>query len=236
MKTKNTANSQLTVQTLDFLRDLGQNNNREWFHANRSRYEAAKSEFEGLVGRLLNGIERFQPLPNTNVKDCIFRINRDIRFSKDKAPYKKHFAAAVGPGGRHSGRVDYYFHVQPDGETFLGAGMWQPTPAHLAKFRQEIDYNVDELRGIIEAPEFKAYFPEISGESMKTSPKGYSADHPEIALLRRKELFFIHRYSDQEVVKPDFADELVKGCQLIKPYCDYLNYLFYEEQDETVAL
>ena len=236
MKTKNAPNSQLSVQTLDFLRDLVQNNNREWFQANRARYDAAKSEFEGFVGRLLQGIEAFQPLPNTSVKDCIFRINRDIRFSKDKAPYKKNLAAAVGPGGRHSGRIDYYFHLQPDGETFLGAGMWQPTPTQLAKFRQEIDYNVDELKAIIEAPEFKAYFPEISGESMKTSPKGYSADHPEIDFLRRKELFFLHRYSDKDVLKPDFADEVVKGARLIKPYCDYLNYLFYEEKDESVSL
>ncbi|WP_138991922.1 DUF2461 domain-containing protein [Larkinella sp. C7] len=236
MKTKNAPNSQLSVQTLDFLRDLVLNNNREWFQANRARYDAAKSEFEGFVGKLLQGIETFQPLPNTAVKDCIFRINRDIRFSKDKAPYKKNLAAAVGPGGRHSGRIDYYFHLQPGGETFLGAGMWQPTPAQLAKFRQEIDYNVDELKDIIEAPVFKAYFPEIFGETMKTSPKGYSADHPEIGLLRRKELFFLHRYSDQEVVKPDFVNEVVKGARLIKPYCDYLNYLFYEEKDESITL
>ncbi|GAB3338751.1 DUF2461 domain-containing protein [Larkinella ripae] len=236
MKTKKAPASQLSVQTLDFLRDLVQNNNREWFQTNRARYDAAKSEFEGLVGRLLQGIETFQPLPNTAVKDCIFRINRDIRFSKDKAPYKKHLAAAVGPGGRHSGRIDYYVHLQPNGESFLGAGMWQPTATHLAKFRQEVDYNVDELKAIIEAPGFRAYFPEITGETMKTAPKGYKADHPEIELLRRKELFFIHRYSDRDVLKPDFADELVKACHLIKPYCDYLNYLFYDEQDETVRM
>ncbi|MGA0558614.1 DUF2461 domain-containing protein [Larkinella sp. VNQ87] len=236
MKTKNTANGQLTVQTLNFLRDLVDHNNREWFQANRARYETAKAEFEGFVTRLLKGIETFEHLPNTAVKDCIFRINRDIRFSKDKAPYKKNFAAAVGPGGRHSGRIDYYFHLQPDGESFLGAGMWQPTPTHLAKFRQEVDYNVDELKAIIEDPAFNAYFPEAVGESMKTTPKGYSADHPEIALLRRKELFFIHRYSDKDVLKPGFADEVVKGCRLIKPYCDYLNYLFFDEKDEPVAL
>ncbi|GAB3275914.1 DUF2461 domain-containing protein [Larkinella harenae] len=236
MKTKKAPSSQLTVQTLDFLRDLVQNNNREWFQANRARYDAAKAEFESFVGQLLQGIEAFQPLPNTAVKDCIFRINRDIRFSKDKAPYKKHLSAAVGPGGRHSGRIDFYFHLQPDNESFLGAGMWQPTPAHLAKFRQEVDYNVDELKSIIEVPAFKAYFPEIAGETMKTAPKGYTADHPEIALLRRKELFFIHRYTDKEVLKPGFASELVNGCRLIKPYIDYLNYLFYDEQDEPVAL
>ncbi|WP_234734026.1 DUF2461 domain-containing protein [Tellurirhabdus bombi] len=236
MKNKPVTNGQLTAQTLDFMRDLAQNNNREWFAANRPRYDALKAEFEQFVGQLLRGIETFQPLPNTEIKDCIFRINRDIRFSKDKAPYKRHLAAAVGPGGRHSGRIDYYLHIQPGNESFLGAGMWQPTPPQLAKFRQEIDYNVDELKSIIEAPKFKDYYPEISGEKMKTSPKGYSADHPEIELLRRKELFFMHRYTDKEVLKPGFVDEVVQGCLLIKPYCDYLNYLFFEEQEERFEL
>jgi uncharacterized protein (TIGR02453 family) len=236
MKTKTVSNPQLTPKTLQFLRDLVENNNREWFHANRPRYDAAKAEVEALTGSLLRGIDTFQSLPNTEVKDCIFRINRDIRFSKDKAPYKKNFAIAIGPGGRHSGRIDYYLHIQPGDESFLGAGMWQPTPQHLAKFRQEVDYNVDELKAIIEAPEFKAYFPEAAGESMKTTPKGYPADHPEIGLLRRKELFFIHRYTDKEVLKPGFADEVIRGCQLIKPYCDYLNYLFFDEQEDAVLL
>ncbi len=114
--------------------------------------------------------------------------------------------------------------------------MWQPTPANLAKFRQEVDYNVEELNDIIEADEFRRYFPEASGEVMKTTPKGYAADHPQIALLRRKELFFVHRYTDKDVMKANFADELVRGCQIIKPYCDWLNYLFFDEKEEPVAL
>jgi len=232
MKTKTVPSGQITATTLEFLRELAENNNREWFAANRKRYESAKGEVEDLVRRLLAGVETFQHLPNTDVKDCIFRINRDIRFSKDKSPYKLNFAIAIGPGGRHSGRIDYYVHIQPGGESFLGAGMWQPTPQHLAKFRQEIDYNVDELKGIIDAPAFKAYFPEIWGETMKTAPKGYTADHPEIELLRRKQLFFMHRYSDKEVLSPGFAEEILKGIRLIKPYCDYLNYLFFEEEEE----
>ncbi|GAB3504294.1 DUF2461 domain-containing protein [Spirosoma knui] len=236
MTTKQTSKAVLTAPTFTFLRDLVKNNNREWFHANRSRYDAAKTELCGVVERVLAGLAPFEPLANTAVKDCIFRINRDIRFSKDKAPYKSNLAFAVGPGGRHSGRIDYYVQIQPNNQSFLGAGMWQPTPANLAKFRQEIDYNVDELKEIIEADEFKAFFPEAAGEVMKTAPKGYSADHPEIDLLRRKELFFIHRFTDKDVLKPNFADEIVRGCQLIKPYCDFLNYLFFDEKEEPVTL
>ena len=236
MTSKSVSKAALTKQTLDFLRDLVENNHREWFHANRSRYDAAKTELCGVVERVLTSMSAFEPLANTAVKDCIFRINRDIRFSKNKAPYKSNLAFAIGPGGRHSGRIDYYVHIQPGNQSFLGAGMWQPTPANLAKFRQEIDYNVTELKDIIEAEAFRTYFPEASGEVMKTTPKGYPADHSEIELLRRKELFFMHRYTDKDVLKVNFADEIVRGCQLIKPYCDLLNYLFFDEKEETVTL
>ena len=228
--------AQFTAPTLAFMRDLVQNNNREWFQANRPRYDAAKAELCGVTERVLVGLSQFEPLANTLVKDCIFRINRDIRFSKDKAPYKSNLAFAIGPGGRQSGRIDYYVHIQPDNQSFLGAGMWQPTPPNLAKFRQEIDYNVQELKDIIDADEFRDYFPEASGEVMKTSPKGYSADHPEIELLRRRELFFMHRYTDKDVLKVGFADEIIRGCRIIKPYCDWLNYLFFDEKEEPVEL
>lgn len=224
----------LTAPTLSFLTELVQNNHRDWFQANRARYDAAKAELEAFTARLIDGASAFHPLPNTQPKDCIFRINRDIRFSKDKAPYKPNFAVALGPGGRHSGLIDYYLHIQPGNESFLGAGMWQPTPAQLALFRQEVDYNPDALKTIIEADAFRAYFPEISGEKTKTTPKGYSADHPDIELLRRKELFFMHRYTDKEVLKASFAHEVLRGCQLIKPYCDFLNELFFEQQTQAI--
>jgi len=221
--------------TFEFLRELVANNNRDWFAANRPRYEAAKKEFEQVVSQLLSKVAEFENLPNTEVKDCIFRINRDVRFSKDKSPYKQHFSAAIGPGGRHSGRIDFYLHIQPD-ESFLGAGMWAPTPKHLAKFRQELDFNPNELKGIIETSTFRSYFPEIWGDSLQRPPKGYAEDHPELALLKRKQLFFMHKYTDAEVMSPDFAAEVAQGCLLIKPYCDYLNYLFYDEVEEDFEL
>lgn len=236
MATKLTAKAALTVQTLDFLRELAENNHRDWFQANRSRYDAAKGELARLVERVLAGMSAFEPLANTAAKDCIFRINRDIRFAKDKTPYKQNLAFAIGPGGRHSGRIDYYVHIQPGNQSFLGAGMWQPTPANLAKFRQEIDYNAGGLKEIIEADEFRRYFPEASGDVMKTTPKGYAADHPEINLLRRKELFFMHRYTDKAVLNARFAEEIIHGSRILKPYCDLLNYLFFDEKEEAVTL
>lgn len=222
----------LHPQTLLFLRELAENNNREWFHANKKQYETIKASLEVLVGELLIEVGKMEDLGATKVKDCIFRINRDIRFSKDKSPYKQHLSAAIGPGGRQSGRIDYYLHIQPGGESMLGAGMWNPTPAQLAKYRQEIDYNAAELKGIIEQPEFRNYFPEVWGESMKTAPKGYDKEHPEIELLRRKQLFFMHKFTDKEVLSANFDQLIMDGIVRVKPFCDFLNYIFFDEETD----
>lgn len=222
----------LQEETIHFLKDLAQNNNREWFAENRKRYEAAKSDFENLVSVLLPRVGAIEDLGNTRVKDCIFRINRDIRFSKDKSPYKQHLAAAIGPNGRNSGRIDFYLHIQPHGESFLGGGMWETKPELLAKFRQEVDYNASELKSIINNPEFRAYYPEVWGEVMKTAPKGYPKEHPEIDLLRRKQMFFMHKFTDKELHSRDFVDKVMEGVVLLKPYCDFLNYIFFDEEEE----
>lgn len=221
----------LTQHTLQFLINLDQNNNREWFHANRSDYEKTKEEFEALCQNILSGLALIQDnLLHTKVKDCIFRINRDVRFSKDKSPYKKNISAAFGQGGRHSEKVDFYLHIQPNG-SFLGGGMWSPTTNQLANFRQEIDYSPQKIKGIIENKDFRAYFNEIEGEKLKTSPKGYASDHVDIELLKHKQLFFMHRYSDDEILSQNFAQEVIKGCQTLKPYLDYVNHVFFNEHN-----
>lgn len=218
-----------TQDTLQFLKNLEENNSREWFQAHRKDYEAAKASFEKLCQDILSGLAEVQDdLVNTKVKDCIFRINRDIRFSKDKSPYKKFFSAAFGPGGRQSGRIDYFLQIQPGNQSTLGGGMWEPSPAHLASFRQEIDYNPEHLKDIIEDDKFKNYYPGIWGEKVKLMPKGYSADHPNIELLKYKQLFFYHKFTDKEVLAKDFAQQVIEGCVILKPYLDYLNELFYD--------
>lgn len=219
-------------KTLHFLSQLAENNNRDWFQANRKLYDAAKADMEKLVGYLITEVGKFQDLGNVQVKDCLLRINRDIRFSKNKAPYKNNLAAGIGPGGKSSGKIDYYLQIQPGDQSFLGGGMWDVTTEQLARFRQEIDYNAAELKNIIEEDEFRSYYPEIHGESLKTTPKGYPKDHPEIELLKRKQLFFMHRYTDKEVASKDFGNDIVKGVQLLKPFTDYMNYVLYEEAEE----
>lgn len=221
----------LHTQTLQFLKELALNNNREWFQVNRKKYEDAKADIEKLVGELIQEISLFQDLGNLQVKDCLFRINRDIRFSKNKDPYKNNMGAGIGPGGKSAGKIDYYLHIQPDGQSFLGGGMWSPLPEQLAKYRQEIDYNAQELKTIISNGTFREYFPEMHGEVLKTTPKGYAKDHPELELLKRKELFFVHRFTDKDVTSKQFTNEIIKGVKLLKPYCDYMNYILNHKEE-----
>lgn len=214
-------------KTFDFLSALNENNNREWFHANKAWYDASKNNFIVFAETLLARLKNIQPdLYATNIKDCIFRINRDVRFSANKNPYKINFSAAVGPGGKKSGRIDYYLHIE-NNNSFLGGGMWQPTPQNLAKFRQEIDYSPEVLKNIIFDENFQKKFTEIYGEQLKNAPKGYSTDHPEINLLRYKELFFTQKFTNEEVLNEHFLDNVFEGCVVLKPYLDYLNELFY---------
>jgi uncharacterized protein (TIGR02453 family) len=218
----------MDFQTLHFLSQLAENNNRDWFQENRKLYDAAKADMERLVGYLIEEVGKVQDLGNLQVKDCLLRINRDIRFSKNKAPYKNNLSAGIGPGGKSSGKIDYYLQIQPNNQSFLGGGMWETTSEQIAKYRQEVDYNAAELKQIIENKEFRSYFPEIHGESLKTMPKGYPKDHPEIELLKRKQLFFIHKYSDKEVASKDFGKLVLRGITLLKPYADYMNNVLYE--------
>jgi uncharacterized protein (TIGR02453 family) len=219
----------ISTPTLLFLRELSENNNRDWFQEHKPRYEKAKQNLEGLVEALIREVGTFEALGNLAPKDCIFRINRDVRFSKDKKPYKEWMSAVIGNGGRKSQRIDYYIHIQPNNQSFLGSGMWAPTPEQLATFRQEIDYNAHEFKAIIEDPVFRSYFPDIEGEVLRTAPKGYPKDHPDIELLKRKQLFFMHRFDDSTVTSPTFVAELVSAIRVVKPFGDWLNTLFFED-------
>ncbi|MBC7922800.1 MAG: DUF2461 domain-containing protein [Ferruginibacter sp.] len=219
----------LSPATLDFLRQLRDNNRRDWFTANRVHYETARAEWEEFVGGLITQIGQFDDITGLTAKDCLFRIHRDVRFSKDKSPYKVNFAAAVGPGGRQSKHLDYYLHLEP-GASFLGGGVYEPTGEQRAKIRQEIDYNAAEIKAIVHAPAFARFFGEVQGTKLKTTPKGYDRQHPDIELLRLQQFFFTHPYSDTAVQSPDFLAKVVEGCRILKPLLDFFNYILFEEK------
>ena len=225
----------ITKNTFQFLQDIKKNNSREWFHANKKRYDVVKSDFEETIKELIGSFSEFENMTGVEVKHCNYRIARDVRFTNDKAPYKSWLSASFSQGGRKSGRVDFYLHIQ-ENDSFLGGGMWSPTPEHLAKLRQEIDYNAEELKKIIYNPKFVNIFGQIQGEFVKSSPKGYTKDHPEIELLRFKQVFFMHKFTNEEVCSPNFVKNVTETAKALKPFLDYLNALFFDHQEPIVKL
>lgn len=209
--------------SLKFLKQLSKNNNKEWFDANRKTYDLCKLEFEALVKTLIDKSILFdKELVGLEAKKCLFRINKDVRFSKDKSPYKNNFGASINPGGKKSMVPGYYLHVEP-GNSFLAGGSYQPLPEMLTAIRQEIDYNTTDFKKIISAKEFKTYFKELSQEGkLKTAPKGYDKEHPEISLLQHKHFIVMHHLKDEEVTNKNFPIHVAKIFKAMLPLNQFL--------------
>ena len=225
----------ITDATFKYLDDLKKNNNREWFHENKKRYDKVKSDFEETIQELIKSIGEFENMEGVQVKHCNYRIARDVRFTNNKDPYKNHLSASFSEGGRKSGRIDYYLHIS-ENESFLGGGMFSPTPEQLSSLRQEIDYNAQQLKSIIYDSKFVETFGEAEGEAVKSAPKGYSKDNPEIELLRKKQLFYWHKFTLEEVKSPDFVKNVTEVCKTLKPFLDFLNYVFFEHHEPEIKL
>lgn len=210
----------------EFLRQLAANNTREWMNDHKSLYQNAKNDFENIIRQYLEHLGTLDPeLSKLTPKDCIFRLHRDIRFSRDKTPYKTNFGASMAPGGRKSPKATYYLHIQPD-SSFIAGGIYMPQNDILKLLRQEIDYNINEFLAITEDKSFKKYFPSFEGESLKKAPKGYDPDHPHIDILKHKHFIVSHPVRDTDVLSPGFEAFSVKIFQTIKPFNDFLNRVF----------
>jgi uncharacterized protein (TIGR02453 family) len=180
----------------EFLETLKQNNNRTWFKANEKQYQTTKKEFEQFVEVLIMALKGIDSTVDIiNPKDCIFRIFRDVRFSKNKDPYKVNFGAFVAPGGRKSSHAGYYVHLEP-GSSFVGGGIYMPQPPVLKAIRNEIFNNAAEFKTILNDENFKAYFSSIYGEKLKMAPKGFPKDFEDIDLLKHKHFAVTHDVSD----------------------------------------
>ena len=184
---------------LDFLRSLKGHNNKAWFEENRAAYETARTHFENFVDQLISQYGEIEDLGGITAKDCVMRIYRDTRFSKDKSPYKTNMSATIAPGGKKSASLGYHLHMQPHDETLIAGGLYMPTPEQLAGFRRAIDQDAALFKAIIEDKEFKRFFGKLEGEKVKTVPQGYDRDHPEIELLRFKQIVVVHHSSDEMV-------------------------------------
>lgn len=211
-------------EILDFLKELKYNNHKEWMDAHRDQYQAAKAKFEEFINLLIIEIQQFDDkIIGITPKNCIFRINRDIRFSKDKSPYKINMGAFISEDGKKSYKPGYYIHLQPENESFMAGGIYAPPGDILKKIRQEVDYNPGELKEIITRPEFKKFYGEIQGEKLKTAPKGYDTNHPNIEFLKLKSYVVMHNLSDQEVTAKNFSQKVINGFKILKPLNDYLD-------------
>lgn len=213
----------LQQSTLDFLKKLKKNNNKEWFDKHKGEYESSKEDVTAFVEKMIAAISAFDPsVKELQPKDCLFRIYRDVRFAKDKTPYKTHLGAYISGRGKKSHGPGYYIHIQP-GSTFLAGGLWVPPTPELNAVRQEIDYNLEEFEAILKNKEFKKSFKELEqGEKLKTLPKGYDKDHPAIGHLKLKSFTVTHKVDDKTVTSKNFAAYAGKVFKTMKPLHDFL--------------
>jgi uncharacterized protein (TIGR02453 family) len=210
--------------TLRFLRQLAKNNDKSWFDAHRPAYEGAKADYLLFVKELLKNLAGKDPsLSDLTPKSCVFRINRDVRFSKNKAPYKTHLGAYLCKGGKKSNLAGYYFHLEP-GASFLGGGLWMPEAPALAKVRQEIDYCLEEFQSIVRSKDFRNTFDGLEQTHRLTRlPKGYEPGNPAEEYLRLKSFTAIRRIGDEELANPKSAAQVAKHLSRLTPLVGFLN-------------
>ena len=205
-------------KTLEFLKDLDKNNNREWFEQNRDRYEASHAEVKDFFLILKELIGKEDVLDPSGSK--VFRIYRDVRFSKDKSPYNKSRSMTFRRAGDER-RGGYYLHIEP-GNIFLATGFWEPSPSDLLHIRKQISQSDETLRAILNSKEINKYFGEMQGEQLKTAPKGFDKEDPAIDLLRYKRFILTHHFDEKDALSPEFAGKVANGFVKARPFLDYM--------------
>jgi len=217
----------ISFSTIAFLKELKKNNNKPWFDTNREKYLTAKYNFEEFVSLLLQKMVLFDSdMEELEAKNCTFRINRDIRFSKNKTPYKINLSASFNRGGKKSIYGGYYFHLQPGGNSFVGGGLWMPEPADLKKLRQEIDYCFPEFKKILAAPAFKKHYGELEKDEKQmlvNVPKGYEKDNPAADFLRRKSFVATKNISDSDILSSNLTNEVAQSFKALMPLVKFIN-------------
>lgn len=215
----------LQAATLKFLKDLKKNNEKPWFEKNKDLYLGAKEDIEHLVEQVIDGFGKIDPdIANLQPKDCTYRIYRDVRFSKDKTPYKINMGAYLNRGGKKAPTAGYYMHIEP-GRSMAGGGLWMPLAPELNKVRQEIDYSLSEWNSIVTARAFKKNFPEglEKEDQLSRPPKGYDEENPAIEYLKLKSYIVTRSFTDAEVQSRSFAKEVIKTFESMKDFVYFLN-------------
>lgn len=207
----------ISTDLMDFLKELKDNNTREWFTERKTEFnriqEHTKTQFNLLFGALKvhDDVDHLK----------IFRIYRDIRFSKNKTPYKNHFSGSF-QRRKPELRGGYYLHIEPHNKTYIAVGFWNPSKEDLFRIRKEFEMDDDAIRTIMSDPKFKETWGDFTGEELKTAPKGFDKEHPAIDLIRRKQFVFIKFYTDKQVLNPNFMEQVDTSFKIIRPYLDYM--------------
>lgn len=207
----------ISKSTLDFLNSLRANNNREWFNANKATFEAEQKKVKTFYNAVMEQLKAADLIENVK----IFRIYRDVRFSKDKLPFKSHFGGQF-TRATNKLRGGYYLHICP-GESFLAGGFWEPNKEDLARIRKEFEMDANEIRAIVNTANFKKHFGKLKGDAVKSAPRGFDKNHPNIDLIRLKQFIVSREFTDDEVLAPNFLNEVVSSFVAMRPYLDYMS-------------
>lgn len=208
--------SLINPDVLAFYKELEENNTREWFEPQKSRFKALEAEIKQYTEELKNVLNK------TDEIECakIFRIYRDVRFSKNKTPFKTHFGIAFHRK-KPQLRGGYYLHIAP-GDSFIATGFWNPEKEDLFRIRKEMEVDAAELRNVVANPTLKSHWGTLQGEEVKTAPKGFSKEHADIDLIRKKQYLFVKKFTDKQVLAPDFQNQISKHFEAIRPFFDYM--------------
>ncbi|MCR9228848.1 MAG: DUF2461 domain-containing protein [Flavobacteriaceae bacterium] len=211
------SNVTISEGVFDFLNELKKNNNRDWFEAHKTEFKKYEAEIKSFLEAVKTNLNHHDDIE----KMKLFRIYRDVRFSKDKTPYKAHFAGSFSRLGGHL-RGGYYVHLKP-GESLLATGFWAPNKEDLLRIRKELEMDAGEFRNVIAQKELKSIWGGMRGDEVKTAPKGFDKEHPDIDLIRKKQFVFTRNLSDKEVLSPSFLEEVDNSFKAIRPYFDLMS-------------
>ena len=210
----------ISASSLNFLKNLAKNNDRDWFNANKHRYLKEYEEFIAFADALLREMNKHDVIETVSGKKSALRIYRDTRFSKIKTPYKTNWGAYFKRATKFR-RGSYYLHIEP-GKSFVECGFWGPEPADLKRIRDEFAYDIKPLKKILNSKSFRANFGTLQGESVKTTPKGFRAEHPGIDFIRLKQFLVVRNFTDKEVLHKNFLGEVNSTMKKMRPFLDYM--------------
>lgn len=213
-----TINKAFSKDLLNFLKEIKENNQREWFNEHKVEYKKLESDAQQNLNTLFEALKTHDDVDKVKM----FRIYRDVRFSKNKAPYKTHFSGSFRRK-KPELRGGYYLHIQPNNESFIAVGFWEPSKEDLMRIRKELEMDDEEIRSIINAKDFKAIWADFTGEELKTAPRGFDKEHKAMDLIRKKQYIFTKSFTDQQVISSNFLDEVNRSFKACRPFFDYMS-------------